>query len=117
MFKFIIWRYKKNAKRLKRTFTITRSDILQKLNKGYCEVTGIKFELNTISRSPFRPSVDRKDNSKGYTKDNIQLVCWIYNRTKGDGTHKDVVKLCQALIAIEKEKEAQKLLKIADVII
>lgn len=31
-----------------------------------------------------KPSIDRKDNHKGYTKDNIQMMTWEENRIKGE---------------------------------
>src|SRR5690625_897008 len=31
-----------------------------------------------------KPSIDRKNNHKGYTKDNIQIMTWGENRKKGD---------------------------------
>jgi len=45
----------------------------------------------------FCPSLDRVDSSKGYTKDNVQLVCRIYNTAKGNGTKEDVMKMVDAL--------------------
>jgi len=32
-----------------------------------------------------QPSLDRVDNSKGYTKNNIQVICWRCNNVKKDG--------------------------------
>ena len=40
--------------------------------KGCCIRTGLPFVFKP--NSPFQPSIDRIDNSKGYIKDNIQIV-------------------------------------------
>ena len=76
-----------------------------KLEKGLCEVTQLPFvmeggKLNGGNRS-FAPSLDRTDPTKGYTMDNVKVVCWIYNGAKGVGTHEDVIKLAEALINVK----------------
>ena len=38
-------------------------------------------------------SVDRKDSSKGYTKENTQIVCRFYNLGKTDNPNEDVIEL------------------------
>jgi len=89
--------------------------IYQKIKNGYCEVTGIKFDLTTVVRksvhakNPWVPSIDRIDSSKPYSKDNIQIVIFMYNVCKAEFTHEDVIKFCIAL----KEKEDGKNTKLA----
>lgn len=79
-------------------FTITKKWILNKIEKGYCEVTGIKFnlELTKTTKRPFAPSIDKKNPNGFYTKENCQVVCFIYNVAKGEFTHDDVLKLSNA---------------------
>lgn len=40
-----------------------------------------------------RASIDRIDNSKGYTKENIQLVSLPINHAKNKGTNTDILNL------------------------
>jgi len=50
--------------------------------KGACEITGIPFDFTRKSNQktrPFSPSIDRIDNTKGYTKDNVRVVCTSVN--------------------------------------
>lgn len=63
-----------------------------------CEVSGLPLSFNGGKHDPWRPSVDRKDPTKGYTRDNVQIVCWIYNRAKHIGLDADVLRLAQALV-------------------
>lgn len=90
-------RAKMNARRKKIEFNITFEDIFEKIEKGYCEVTNIPFEYTGVRYNPFAPSIDKIDPTKGYTKDNIQVVCLIYNRAKGINHHRDVIKMVRAL--------------------
>lgn len=36
------------------------------------------------------PSLDRFDSSKGYTAENVVIICWRCNMVKGDGTVADL---------------------------
>lgn len=92
---------KKRAKDKGLEFTLTTEWLEEKLVNGYCEVTGISLDyMSGIKQGcgrAFGPSLDRKDPRQGYTPENTQLVCWIYNRSKGVGSHEEVVTLAEAL--------------------
>lgn len=94
----------KAAKSRNLIVTITKQDIRKLLLKSNnkCAITGIEF-IYDIPRGPFKPSIDRIDSTKGYTLDNIQIVCWIYNSAKGPNKHSDVIKFATALINFNKE--------------
>lgn len=65
---------------------------LYKLQEGKCAISGIEmtwgFEDNREAgkqyRKPFNLSVDRVDSTKGYTKDNVILICNIVNFFKNN---------------------------------
>lgn len=49
---------------------------------GKCEITGIPFDYSAdgnAQKRAFIPSIDRKDNSKGYTASNVRVVCSAVN--------------------------------------
>ncbi len=72
--------------------------ILDRIKKG-CVKTGLPFIIDHIKkRHLFAPSIDRIDNSRGYTKDNCQLVYWGYNTTKAEFTDDDVYIMAKAYI-------------------
>lgn len=90
------------AKQKNLPYDLDREWLLEKINNGVCEVTGLPLSLDdgsngTGTQRPWTPSLDRIDNSKGYTKDNTQLVCWAYNRAKGVDSHDAVVTLAEAI--------------------
>lgn len=47
-----------------------------------CEISGHPFEYE--ARSPYGLSIDRIDNAKGYTKDNVRFICWWLNAAMGN---------------------------------
>lgn len=53
----------------------------------YCPILGIKLnQVKKGSRQHTSPSLDRIDNKKGYTKDNIKVISWEANTIKNHGT-------------------------------
>ena len=44
---------------------------------------------------PLGKSIDRIDPEKGYTKDNVRLVSYWYNRTRNNWGDKLTVEMCQ----------------------
>jgi len=58
-----------------------------RLSQGRCAVSGIPFDftkVGDVKRAPYQPSLDRIDNSKGYTQDNIRIVCLAVNIAMSD---------------------------------
>ena len=96
---------RKRSAKLGLPFDLEFDWLLSILEEGVCQVTGIPFELSGgkvhKGNRPFTPSLDRTDPTKGYTMDNVKVVCWIYNGAKGVGTHEDVIKLAEALINVK----------------
>lgn len=72
---------------------------LKEQTKNACPKTGFEFKYNPYNiRDMYRPSVDRLDNSKGYTKDNCQVVIWAYNCAKASWTDEILYKVLKTLI-------------------
>jgi len=64
-----------------------------------CPKCGIDFGYDMrIKMNPFAPSIDRIDPKKGYTKDNCQIVSWIYNCGKNSYEEKDLYIICRAFL-------------------
>lgn len=87
------------SKRREIDFDIELCDVLERVQKGICEATGVEFDRRAGKSLPFRASIDRIDNEKGYIKGNIQIVCRIYNTAKWTWNHEDVMKMAYALMS------------------
>lgn len=61
--------------------TITRGDVTQllALQQGKCAYTGLPLNSDAFM---FKPSIDRIDSSRGYTRDNVAIVCLSINYAK-----------------------------------
>jgi hypothetical protein len=94
------YRTKIRAKKKGLEFSISRKFVEDAVLSGRCSVTNIKFTKKSSSKNygAFGASIDRINPKLGYTESNCQIVCWIYNRAKGNGTHKEVLILAEALV-------------------
>ena len=97
---FLACRGRQRVKSPQAPFTITKQWIQNKIESGFCEVTGLPFCLDVLltSKRPFAPSIDKKDPKGYYTKENCQVVCFIYNIAKGEFSHNDVVTMAETLV-------------------
>jgi len=60
---------------------------------GCCPIFGMKLEFNGAGFRDSSPSIDRIDSTKGYTRDNIQIISWKANRIKGAASLQDLEML------------------------
>lgn len=84
---------KANSRKRPGSVILTEQDIknLNIKQQNKCAISGVEFNIESKWD---RPSLDRIDNQKGYTLDNIQLVTWIVNHTRGDLTIDEYINLC-----------------------
>lgn len=79
-------------------FSLTRDWVAEKLEMGKCEATGLPFVLDE-GMNAFSPSIDKIDQTRGYTPDNCRMVIYIFNTARNVYTDADVEKMCRAFIA------------------
>jgi hypothetical protein len=70
---------KDRAKKYGIEITITREHIII---PPLCPVFGVPM----VRHTPYAPSLDRKDNTKGYTPENTRVISRLANRLKSDAT-------------------------------
>lgn len=91
-------RAKMRSKENGREFSIEVSDIVI---PDVCPILGIELNMNSGKSGAYRnsPSLDRIDNSKGYTKNNIQVISQLANAMKCHATNKELHKFAQWVIS------------------
>lgn len=93
---------KQRAALKNREHTLTIQDIkeLYPLDNK-CPVFGFELQFNNAGFRETSPSIDRIDSTKGYTRDNVQIVSWKANRLKSYATLEDL----ETLVAFLKQGE------------
>lgn len=98
----LISRTKQRAKRKGISFDLDlewlREEIIRQ--EYCCARTGLEFVYDT-QYSPWQPSIDRIDGTGGYTRDNVQIVCLMYNLTKNSASDDEVLVFAEALVSNE----------------
>lgn len=75
-------------------FAISRDDIQRKLtNDPVCECCDEPFDLTARTPTNNSPSIDRRNNAKGYVEGNICIICCRCNALKRDLTVADLFML------------------------
>ena len=89
------------AKRAKECF-LDVTNIAARIAAGHCEATGIPFDLkpgpDKHHANPWAPSLDRRDSAKGYTTENVQVVCAAYNYAKSEWSGDVLLVLARAIV-------------------
>lgn len=96
-----LWsRAKSRAKKKKLDFNIEVSDI--KIPEK-CPILGIPMYISKGCSSDNSISLDRIDPSKGYTKDNIQVISFRANSIKQDATIEELERLLNYLKDLKRD--------------
>lgn len=84
-------------------FDLTLNELLEMFEvSGFrCAVSGLPFDRvykpSGATKRPFAASIDRIDNSLGYSKDNCRLVCAIANLAMGEWGYEPLRLLVRAI--------------------
>ena len=84
-------RAKQRCKKSGLEFNIEVSDITI---PDKCPALGIEINMNSGKSGAYKnsPSLDRVDNTKGYTKDNIQVISQCANAMKGAASKEELLR-------------------------
>lgn len=96
----LVYMCKRRATKHKLSFTITLKHLinLYENQQHLCTVTKREMILGEAKgRHPNKASVDRIDPSKGYTIDNVRLVCYWVNVAKSEWSDAVLLDWCQAI--------------------
>lgn len=92
---YILQNAKSRAKKKGFDFNLTVDDFEI---PDFCPVLGIPLELVWgEGTKDNKPSLDRIDPNKGYTKDNVQVISWRANNLKSNGTLDEFILLVEFL--------------------
>ena len=92
---------RRRAKLKNSQFSLKLEDVLPKIQKGKCELTGLDFDFSPpgkFKRNPYAPSIDRIDSLKGYTPDNSRVVLVAVNDCLNQYGEDTILPILQALI-------------------
>lgn len=97
---------RKRAREKKLEINISLEDIklLAKKQKSRCFWFNVKLKYTNKKKYLFKPSIDRIDNKKGYTRDNIILVSYFANIARSDSDLKTWGRSSKMIIKSLKKK-------------
>jgi hypothetical protein len=93
---------KRRCYKLGLEFSLTEENLYLPL---YCPILGIPLTYTYKGKSgptDNSPTMDRIDNNKGYTPDNVEVISWRANRLKSDG---NINEFKQILAYMEKHDQ------------
>lgn len=95
--KRLLWAARRRAKDKGIEFSIVEDDIIIPI---YCPLLGIKLEVHATRGGSRRyvMSLDRIDNSKGYTKDNIWVISHLANTMKSDASAEMLLRFAKEIL-------------------
>lgn len=82
---------RQRSRRKNRENTLTKQDLIDLFpSDGRCPVFGFILEWNSAGFRETSPSIDRIDSTRGYTRDNVQIISWKANRIKSYATIEEI---------------------------
>jgi len=111
----LIWQLK--SKRIKEGYewTITIDDLMEIYNsqKGICLLSGIKLtHIKGKGHIDTNISLDRINNDKGYTPDNIQIIAYVVNMMRRTMPVNEFKKICKDVAYFEIKQQRKTALSI-----
>lgn len=91
----MIHRAKQRAKKYGYSFNLEDSDIII---PEKCPLLEVPFVLGERGKYEYTPTIDRIDNNKGYTKDNVWVISKKANSMKNSASFKELKVFCKNVL-------------------
>lgn len=88
---------KQRARKGGKDFDLIEDDIII---PKVCPLLGIEIDCESDNKW-VRPSIDRIDSGKGYTKDNIHVTSWRANMLKNNATASELIEIGTNMVRIQ----------------
>ena len=82
-------------------FNLNSEDIILPIN---CPLLNVPLDYGVSESNDFSPSIDRIDPTKGYVKDNIQVLSFLANRMKNSATPDQLLTFARNIISLYSQK-------------
>jgi len=90
------------AKKKNLECTLTKKWIIDRLKKGYCQETGMKFDLVVGGgKNKLAPSIDRRNLDEGYTAVNCRVVIWAWNNARSSYGTRFLIEMVKRFLGHE----------------
>jgi len=96
---------KSRAKKRDEDFKLTLDDVIKGIEIGYCQKTGIEFDLEMDIRhemnttvNPYAPSIDKIDRHGIYEPSNVQYVSYWYNIARSQFSEDFFLTMCKIFV-------------------
>jgi hypothetical protein len=113
---WLLSQLKSRAKKQGLDFNLNKAWLEKRIATGRCEMTQLPVYFKPYRRGEkgkrhfLSLSVDRIDNTQGYTTTNTRVVCWAYNLLKNSYTDRDVCSIALALVLNNMARDHQEIL-------
>lgn len=90
---------RERARRKGLTINITKDDLAV---PDMCPILGIPLAVASGQHGPGRgsPTIDRIDATRGYERDNVQVISCLANRMKNDATFAELRLFCTSILSM-----------------
>lgn len=96
----ILARAKEDRRKLKVEIDLQYLKNLWDTQEGKCAISGLVMDhtRNPRKHNLYNASLDRIDSSQGYIVGNVQWLCWMVNRMKGENTLEQLLEICNNIV-------------------
>jgi hypothetical protein len=101
-------RTKLRARQRGHEFTLTKEWLMDRFSaqQGCCLISGLPFDLTNLkgefTKNPYKASIDRIDNSQGYTPENSRIVLTCINLALNEWGLDNFLRIAEAALAKQK---------------
>jgi len=99
---YLVAECRRRCARMGKEFDLDAAALQLRIDARVCEVSGFPLDTTPLERSyerrPNSPSLDRIDPTRGYTMDNVRVVCLAANTAMGNWGEAAFMPIAQAWV-------------------